>query len=127
MAKPILQIDGASFSTLEEFYDEVSRKLIPGASWGHNLDAFNDILRGGFGTPEGGFILVWQGSDLSRERLAYPETVRQLERRLLHCHPTNRAAVQADLAAAHASKGPTVFDWLVEIIHDHESIELRLE
>jgi RNAse (barnase) inhibitor barstar len=127
MPKPTLRIDGESFSTLEEFYDEVGRKLIPGASWGCNLDAFNDILRGGFGTPEGGFILVWRGSNLSRERLAYAETIRQLERRLQRCHPSNRPTVQAELAAARLSKGPTVFDWLVEIIRDHDSIELRLE
>lgn len=54
------EIDGARFSTLEEFFDEVSRVLIPGVFWGHNLDAFNDILRGGFGTPEEGFSLVWR-------------------------------------------------------------------
>ena len=33
-------IDGAAFSTLEGFYDEISRILIPGAVWGYNLDAF---------------------------------------------------------------------------------------
>jgi len=127
MAKPILKIVGGNFATLEEFYDEVSRKLIPGTSWGRNLDAFNDILRGGFGTPERGFILVWEASNLSRERLGYAETVRQLERRLQSCHPSNRAAVEGDLSAARQSKGPTVFDWLLEIIHGHESVELRLQ
>lgn len=54
--KKIYEIDGAHFSTLEDFYDEISRVLIPGAYWGRNLDAFNDILRGGFSTPEEGFI-----------------------------------------------------------------------
>ena len=44
-------IDGERFSTLEEFYEEIGRVLQLG-SWGHNLDAFNDILRGGFGTPK---------------------------------------------------------------------------
>lgn len=53
LPKMMYEIDGARFTTLEGFYDEVSRVLIPGASWGHNLDAFNDILRGGFGTPPG--------------------------------------------------------------------------
>jgi len=37
--KQVYEIDGVSFSTLEEFYDEVSRALIPDADWGHNLDA----------------------------------------------------------------------------------------
>src|SRR5262245_39633780 len=58
----------------------LSQVLIPGAAWGRNLDAFNDILRGGFGTPEGGFVLQWINSALSRERLGYPETVRRLTR-----------------------------------------------
>ena len=41
--KRIYEIDGAAFFTLEEFYEEVDRKIIT-APWGHNLDAFNDIL-----------------------------------------------------------------------------------
>jgi hypothetical protein len=84
-----------------------------------NLDAFNDILRGGFGTPDSGFTLVWRNHDLSRERLGYPETVRQLERRLERCHPANRGEVRAELAEARCERGPTVFDWLLEIIRIH--------
>jgi RNAse (barnase) inhibitor barstar len=119
MAKLVYEIDGRDFSTLEEFYAVISRVLIPGAGWGHNLDAFNDILRGGFGTPEGGFVLQWKNSDLSRERLGYSETVRQLEQRLSRCHPLNQQHVSEDLRRAKEGAGPTVFDWLVEIIHIH--------
>ena len=63
------RIDGERFSTLEEFYEEISSVLIPGAGWGHILDAFNDILRGGFGTPEEGFILIWQNAQVSQKCL----------------------------------------------------------
>jgi len=119
MTKAVYEIDGRNFGTLEEFYDLVSRVLIPGAKWGHNLDAFNDILRGGFGTPEAGFILRWKNSKVSRERLGYPETVRQLELRLGRCHPSNRDWVRGDLKQAQNNVGPTVFDWLVEIIQVH--------
>jgi len=117
--KTVYEIDGTRFSTLDGFYQEISRVLIPGAEWGHNLDAFNDIMRGGFGTPEGGFILRWTNAGLSRECLGYPETVLQLEKRLLRCHPTNRARIMADLEAAKNGSGPTVFDWLVDIIAIH--------
>jgi RNAse (barnase) inhibitor barstar len=127
-------IDGARFSSLEEFYDEISSVLIPGAYWGRNLDAFNDILRGGFGTPEGGFVLRWENSRLSRRRLGYRETVRQLQLRLQRCHPSNRERVRRDLNKARQEQGPTVFDWLVEIIEDHgiggeqaeDGVELQL-
>lgn len=73
MAKAVYEIDGRDFTTLEEFYEVVSRVLIPSAQWGHNLDAFNDILRGGFGTPDGGFVLRWVNAAVSREQLGYPE------------------------------------------------------
>jgi hypothetical protein len=135
MAKALYEIDGNDFSTLEEFYDVVTRVLIPGAVWGHNLNAFNDILRGGFGTPEGGFVLRWTNSAVSRQRLGYPETVRQLERRMACCHPSNRKAVSEDLEKARQGTGPTVFDWLIEIIQVHcaggqeeeDGVELQLE
>jgi RNAse (barnase) inhibitor barstar len=135
MAKAVYEIDGRDFSTLQEFYSIISRVLIPGAEWGHNLDAFNDILRGGFGTPEGGFIIRWKNAALSRDRLGHAETVRQLERRLTRCHPANRRGVSEELRQARNNVGPTVFDWLVEIIQAHcaggdeeeDGVELVLE
>jgi len=95
----------------------------------------NDVLRGGFGTPEGGFIIRWKNHQLSKDRLGYPETVRQLEMGLARCHPDNRRAVGQKLANAKEKRGPTVFDWIVEIIEDHgkggsqedDGVELRLE
>jgi RNAse (barnase) inhibitor barstar len=117
--KKVYEVDGYHFSTLEEFYEEVSRVLIPDAYWDRNLDAFNDILRGGFGTPEEGFILRWKNSGVSRQRLGYAETVRQLTLRLERCHPSNKPYVRSDLEQAKKGEGPTVFDWLVEIIQIH--------
>ena len=113
------EIDGTRFSTLEGFFAEISRVLIPGSDWGHNLNAFDDILRGGFGTPEEGFTIRWTNHAQSRERLGYAETVRQLALRLRHCHPSNREYVAQELKGAEARVGSTVFDWLVEIIRDH--------
>jgi hypothetical protein len=56
---------------------------------------------------------------VSQRRLGYDETVRQLELRLQRCHPSNRKSVAEELAQAQAHTGPTVFDWLVEIIRIH--------
>jgi len=122
----IYTLEGTRFATLEDFFAEVGRVLIPGAAWDHNLDAFEDILRGGFGTPDGGFTLIWRDAARSRRQLGYPETVRQLERRLARCHPSNRARVAAELARARRGEGPTVFDWLTAIIAEHDDIALEL-
>jgi hypothetical protein len=51
--------------------------------------------------------------------LGYHETVRQLERKLARCHPSNRDHVRRELELARAGGGPTVFDWLIEIVRDH--------
>ena len=118
-ADPELVIDGSRVWSLESFWDEVSRSLIPGGWWGRNLDAFNDILRGGFGSPEGGFVLRWSESETSRAFLGYPETIRQLEIRADNCHPDNIFRVAAQLEDAKQGRGPTVFDWIVEIIREH--------
>lgn len=115
----LYEIDGTRFSNLEEFYSEVSSVLIPHRRWGRNLDAFNDILRGGFATPSEGFTIRWKNHDVSKQRLGYPETVRQLELRLQHCHPESRDKVTRDLEMARRQQGPTVFDWLVDIIRIH--------
>ena len=131
--KPVYVIDGAEFATLEQFYDTISRVLIPNVDWGRNLNAFNDILRGGFGTPDGGFVLVWKNSMMSRIRLGYPETVRCLESTTYY--PSNASLFAKELEAAKSQRGATAFDWLVEIIQVHgiggeeyeDGVELRLE
>ncbi|GAA1869416.1 barstar family protein [Myceligenerans crystallogenes] len=65
---PVRTLDGASFTDFEGFAAAFSR-LLDGHTWTGNLDAFNDILRGGFGTPENGWILRWTHSAASRAAL----------------------------------------------------------
>jgi len=101
---PALEIDGERFSRLEEFFEETPPR------------EFRNRHSG----------CVWRASQLSRERLGYSETVRQLERRLSKCHPNSRPVVQADLDAARHRQGPTVFEWLVEIVSGHTNVRLVL-
>jgi RNAse (barnase) inhibitor barstar len=68
-------IDGSRFSTLAEASVEFTRALGFSMPWNGNLDAFNDFLNGGFGTPDDGFILIWRHAELSRQRLGYGETL----------------------------------------------------
>ncbi len=126
MPKQAYTIDGENFSTLEEFYEEITTSLIPGAVWEHNLGNLSSVIRG-FSTPQDGLDLHWVHSDLSRERLGYPETVRQLENRLLTCAPADVPVVTLELARARSRQGPTVFTWLVGVIGDQYGVNLILE
>jgi hypothetical protein len=92
--------------------------LLTNYSWHGNLDAFNDILRGAFGTPDPPWILWWENSDLARLALGYDATVR-LEAVLEQCHPTNRKEVRERLGRAQRREGPTLFEEILEIIAVH--------
>ena len=122
----VYELDGSRIHDLDSFYAEVSRVMLPETSWGRNLDAFNDILRGDFGPLESSFTLVWLNADESRQRLGHALTVRILERRLITCHPSHRAKIEQQLAAARRGDGQTIFEELLEIIGNHPEVRLVL-
>jgi RNAse (barnase) inhibitor barstar len=120
--RPIRELDGRRFSTLDGFWDEIDRVLLLDSVWGRNLDAFNDVLGGGFGTPEGGYELVWSHHELSKERLGHAETIRLCEKALADgtTHPSGRRHIEHELRLARAGLGPTTFDELVSLILEHD-------
>lgn len=65
---PVLTIDGTRFDDFAGFAREFSA-LLDNHTWHGHPDAFNDILSGGFGTPEDGYVLRWLASQRSRELL----------------------------------------------------------
>ena len=125
IADVVFTIDGRNFDDFAGFVREFNRVFCSpfNVVWEGNLDAFNDYLS----WPEEKYTLVWKHSGLSRQRLGYSEMVRWLAERVQHCHPANVTQMQAELEAAKRNEGPTVFDWLVEIIgENHEFCELQL-
>ena len=54
MNKKVITINGVNFSDLETFFCEIDNLLTKDLDWktGHNLNAFNDLLWGGFGVYE---------------------------------------------------------------------------
>jgi RNAse (barnase) inhibitor barstar len=120
-------VDGKQFTTLSEAAEEFTRALNLTPPWNGDLDAFDDYLYGGMGTPDAPFGLVWRHSDLSKQRLGYPETIRWFEDHLKTCHASNVASMQQRLEEARQLRGPTLFDWLLEIFQKHPDIELILE
>jgi RNAse (barnase) inhibitor barstar len=131
MQPKVLVIDGSHFSTLNGFYDEVEMLLAKGLDWqaGHNLDAFNDLLYGGFGVmePFEKFTLIWKGSTKSRNDLGKEETIRYYERKLASNQRIKFEMFAEKLEKMKRGEGETLFDVLVEIIQTHPHITLILE
>lgn len=123
-------IDGNNFSDYEGFCDEFSRVILTNKyHWTGNLNAFNDILFGGFGDIQPGecYTIVWKNVKKSKVDLGYPETVCQLKITLKNCQPSNKDFIQEELKNAEHNIGPTIFDWLIEIIYDNNNVKLIIE
>ncbi|RQO69918.1 Barstar (barnase inhibitor) [Pedobacter sp. KBW06] len=71
MDKKTIIINGGNFSELATFYLETDKVLSKDLDWqtGHNLDAFSDLLEGGFGVHEykEPIKLIWK--DFSKSKL----------------------------------------------------------
>ncbi len=130
MKKEII-IDGNNFRTLDEFYDEVVKKITVGfeKGFGRNLAAYNDVLRGGFRVHEyeEPIRIKWTNSNKSKRDLGQAETIKFFENALTSCHPTNIPSVEKDLENAKNGRGEMLFDIIVDITNDHGHIELILD
>ena len=122
-------IDASQFESLDGFFKHADKVLCVGFTSGQNLDAFRDILEGGFGAfePDEKIELIWHGTAKSKKDLGYSETVSALRKRLKRCHPTNRLTVESYLKEAKEKIGPTAYDWLVESIREKRHIVFREE
>ena len=124
-------LDGNQFHDLSSFYDEVERTMTKDLGWdfGRNLNAFNDVLRGGFGVYdyEEPVRLLRRHADKSRADLVWEETVKYLQERLATCHPANIVLVQKSLEGAQRQEGQTLFGQILAIIQGHGHVELVLE
>jgi hypothetical protein len=69
----------------------------------------------------------WLNSSKSQKDLGYESMVSWLSRNLETCHPSNRLTVQARLEDAINGHGPTLFEWIVQIIRDNDDyVDLQL-
>ena len=119
-------IDGARFDTIEGFFCEVDEVFTKDLTFrtGHNLDAYNDILRGGFGRHERGepIAILWKNAAKSRSDFGYPATAKYCEDNLKTCHPLNRDIVKKQVIDAQNEIGPTLMDEIIEItLYDKRS------
>lgn len=85
-------LDGNNFSSMEGFYDEIDKLLTKNLQWktGHNLNAFNDLLRGGFGVHDYSepITIKWINYSKSKKDLV-DETVLMLLEIMLNCDDTD--------------------------------------
>ncbi|WP_419488357.1 ribonuclease inhibitor [Chryseobacterium bernardetii] len=128
--RKMIVIHGGHFSSLNGFYEEVSRVLMKDTDWKvGSLDGFDDILYGGFGVFENQeeVEIVWKESQKSKEDLGLIATQEFYENKIRQGKPFNVELAQQKLNDLIDGKGQTLFDILIEIIESHTNITLILD
>jgi len=95
---------------------------------GHNLDAFNDLLLGGFGVYEFGepIILIWKNILKSKTDLGFDATKKWYERKIVENKIENQY-FKDKLKELTENNGQTLFDIILEIISEHKHIDFKPE
>jgi RNAse (barnase) inhibitor barstar len=123
-----LTIEGAAIRDIPSFYAEVNRVFMAGEDWmlGQSLDAFDDMLGGGYGAITGreAVRLVWRDMADSRSALGIEVTAAQLREKLNRPDIFNVDLIRRQLDALARGAGATYFDTILKILRDHPNIEL---
>lgn len=131
-----ITIDGNKFSDITTFYDEMEKLFTKNLDWkvAHNLDAFNDILYGGFGkfTSMDMVKIQWKNAFKSKEELGI-EATKEWHRQKINFIKDGRSLLynlphfEHLLSELENNRGETFFEMVVSIIRDHNRIQLDLD
>jgi RNAse (barnase) inhibitor barstar len=123
-----IAIEGNSINDIASFYEEINRVFMVGESWiiGHSLDAFNDLLFGGYGALQGAQLveLLWHNMDHSRRALGCQTTRVYYLEKLRPGSPYNKELFAEKLIALENGTGETYFDSIMAVLADHTEIRV---
>ena len=124
-ATETIVIDGNRFIDLAGFAREFSLRVLKGQfEWdGTSFAALDDILYGGYGQPEGGFVLRWKNSKKSMAELGHSDELMTLldQLRVLKVTATARQwkKTEEQVRRWRNRNPPKRFTELVNVINNH--------
>jgi RNAse (barnase) inhibitor barstar len=125
---PQINLEGTNIHDISSFYKEINRVFMQNEDWdlGESLDAFNDLLYGGFGILKGlpNIKLVWNDSKKCSHALGYDTTKAYYLRKLEPGSTFDRAYHEQKLAELETGNGRTYFEIILDIISEHPNIQL---
>ncbi|CCH51388.1 putative barnase inhibitor [Fibrisoma limi BUZ 3] len=123
-----IAIEGNAINDIASFYEEINRVFMMEESWtiGPSLDAFNDLLYGGYGALQGAqwVELFWRHMDHSHKALGYQTTRNYYLDKLRPGSPYNRKLFAEKLGALDSGHGETYFDSVMAILAEHPRIRV---
>lgn len=129
MSDKVLVLNGNTFSSIEEFYEEIYKILTFGLDWkvAHNFDALNDILYGDFGVFSSKEIvtLKWLNYTKSKKDLGKAHSIEYYKMRAAGLTKHRSAYFLQKATDLEMGKGNTLIETILEVIADHPNILLK--
>lgn len=123
-----LKIDGNKVKDIPSFYEVLNDLVMKEEDWklGQSLDAFDDMLYGGYGILAGYDVLEleWSNMEVSREKLGVATTLKYYQDKLGSDLPHNKEYFRQKLEVLKRGEGQTYFDIILEIIQEHKNVIL---
>jgi hypothetical protein len=123
-----LLIEGKNIHSISGFYKEINRVFMTNEEWqiGESLDAFNDLLYGGFGVlhQSDSTDIIWNDIAVSSASLGFETTKQYYLDKLRADSPYNIRYHTEQLEKLESGKGKTYFDIVLEIIDQHQRLNL---
>ncbi|MGN5953973.1 barstar family protein [Sphingobacterium lactis] len=126
--KKEITIDGTKIFDKTSLYAEINAKFMQDESWqlGESLDAFDDLLYGGFGALQENEAvdLIWRNFEENKAALGYDFTLGFYAEKLEDPEHFDAAGIQKKIELLMAGEGQTYFEIIEEIISEHANINL---
>ena len=121
-------INGKNIDSITSFYAEINNVFMQNEKWqiAESLDAFNDLLYGGFGAIDNNQFtqIIWKDIELSKTALGYNATKEYYHDKLRPGSPFNKKHFKEKLKELESGEGQTYFDIVIEILTAHLNINL---
>src|SRR5690606_709325 len=122
-------INGAAITDIPSLYVEVNRVFMKNVDWqlGQSLDAFNDLLYGGFGAIDACIKneIIWLDANQSKSALGFQTTIAYYQNKLSPGSPFNKELFLEKIEELKAGNGKTYYEIIKEIIAEHPHIILK--
>jgi len=130
MKKEII-IDGTRIFDKSSLYAEINRHFMKNESWqlGESLDAFDDLLYGGFGEIKENeeVRLIWGNFEENKKLFGFDFTLNFYDEKLKDSERFDSKGIQFKIDKLKKGEGQTYFDIILEIIAEHPNIELIIK
>lgn len=118
-----MYLEGSTITDIASFYKQLNEQLMRDEDWqlGESLDAFDDLLYGGYSKWKDydQLEIVWKDIAVSERYLGMATTKAYYQKKLGDDRFFNQDFVKEKLKQLEAGTGQTYFDILMEIVESH--------